>query len=145
MVASCDIVVASDNASFATPGVKTGLFCTTPGVALARAITPKKAIAMLLTGAPISAEEALMHGLVSKVVPQARLEEETMAVARQIAAASAYTVAIGKRAFYEQLEMDRPAAYELAQRVMVENLQADDAEEGIDAFLNKRVPRWSDS
>ena len=86
-----------------------------------------------------------MHGLVSKVVPQARLEEETLALARQIAAASSYTVAIGKRAFYEQLEMDRPAAYELAQRVMVENLQADDAEEGIDAFLNKRVPRWSDS
>lgn len=145
LVASCDIVVASDDASFATPGVKTGLFCTTPGVALARAITPKKAIAMLLTGSPISAEEALMHGLVSKVVPQARLEEETMALAHQIAAASSYTVAIGKRAFYEQLEMDRPAAYELAQRVMVENLQADDAEEGIDAFLNKRAPRWSDS
>jgi len=145
LVASCDIAVASEEATFATPGVKIGLFCTTPGVALARSVPSKKAMEMLLTGTPISAQEALQHGLVSSVVPAEELEERSMELARQVAAASSHIVAIGKRAFYEQLELDRPAAYQAAQRVMVRNLRAHDAKEGIDAFLNKREPKWTDS
>ena len=145
LVASCDIAIASEEATFATPGVKIGLFCTTPGVALVRAVPPKKAMEMLLTGTPISAQEALQHGLVSRVVPAEELEERSMDLARQIATASSHVVAIGKRAFYQQLELDRPAAYEVAQSVMVRNLQAHDAKEGIDAFLNKREPKWKDS
>ena len=145
MVATCDLAVASSNASFATPGVRTGLFCTTPGVAVARVIPPKKAMEMLLTGTPISAGEALRIGLINKVVEPEELEERTMAMARQIASASSRTVAIGKGAFYRQLELDRPGAYELAEGVMVENLRTKDAHEGIDAFLNKRAPKWTDS
>src|SRR5581483_8266442 len=103
LVASCDLAVASEDSTFATPGVKIGLFCTTPAVALARAVTPKKAKEMLLTGTPISAVEAERVGLVNRVVPAGRLAEETMGLARQIASASAYTVALGKGAFYEQL------------------------------------------
>jgi enoyl-CoA hydratase/carnithine racemase len=142
LVASCDLVVASEQASFATPGVKNGLFCTTPGVALSRAVGAKKAMEMLLTGRAISAREAEAAGLVNRVVPAERLHEETMALARQIVAASADTLAIGKRAFYEQLPLDRPAAYALAQRVMVENSQRPDAQEGMRAFLEKRSPKW---
>jgi enoyl-CoA hydratase/carnithine racemase len=142
LVASCDLVVAAEEASFATPGVKIGLFCTTPGVALVRAVGPKKAMEMLLTGMPISAREAEGAGLVNRVVPAASLEQETMKLAQQIAAASSGTVALGKRAFYEQLPLDRPAAYEAAQKVMVENALAPDAREGIGAFLEKRPPKW---
>lgn len=142
LAATCDLVVASENAAFATPGVKTGLFCTTPGVALSRAVGPKKAMEMLLTGTPINAREAERAGLVNRVVPADRLEEETMALARQIIAASAYTLGVGKRAFYEQITLDRPRAYEVAQEVMVENTLAPDAQEGMRAFLEKRKPRW---
>ena len=142
LVATCDLAVASDTASFATPGVQIGLFCTTPGVAVARAVMPKKAMEMLLTGAPIPAQEALDFGLVSRVAPADELEECVMALARRIASASSQTLAIGKPAFYQQLEMDRPAAYDMAQRVMVENLLAEDAQEGIAAFLEKRDPKW---
>ena len=145
LVASCDIAIASEEATFATPGVKIGLFCTTPGVALARAVPPKKAMEMLLTGMPISAREALQPGLVSRVVPAEELEERCMELARQVATASSHVVAIGKRAFYQQLELDRPAAYEVAQRVMLQNLQSHDAREGISAFLDKREPEWRDS
>ncbi len=144
LAASCDLVVAAENAAFATPGVKIGLFCTTPAVALCRAVTPKKALEMLLTGTPISAREAERAGLVNRVVPAERLAEETLNLAQQIAAASRATVALGKRAFYEQLPLDRPAAYELAQRVMVDNALAPAAREGITAFLEKRPPRWDD-
>jgi enoyl-CoA hydratase/carnithine racemase len=144
LVATCDLVVASENAAFATPGVKIGLFCTTPAVALSRAVMPKKAMEMLLTGTPISAVEAQCAGLVNHVVPAVRLAEETMKLARQIASASAETLALGKRAFYQQLHLDRPAAYEAAQRVMVENAGIADAQEGMRAFLEKRQPRWSD-
>ena len=144
LVASCDLAVASDDATFTTPGVMIGLFCTTPGVALARAVSPKKAMDMLLTSTPISAQNALTHGLVSRVVPAEDLEEQTMALAHQITAASSHVVSVGKRAFYQQLELDRTAAYELAQSVMVSNLQAHDAKEGIDAFLSKRKPEWLD-
>jgi enoyl-CoA hydratase/carnithine racemase len=143
LAASCDLVVASDDAAFATPGVKIGLFCTTPGVALSRAVTPKKAMEMLLTGTPITAAAAERAGLVSRVTPRERLDEETMQLARQIAAASAHTVSLGKRAFYQQLPLDRPAAYEVAQRVMVENAAMADAQEGMRAFLEKRPPRWT--
>jgi enoyl-CoA hydratase/carnithine racemase len=142
LVATCDLVVASEEAAFATPGVKIGLFCTTPGVALVRAVPPKKAMEMLLTGTPINATEAERVGLVSRVVPSDRLAEETMKLARQICTASAYTVALGKRAFYEQLPLDYPEAYQRAQKVMVANTIAPDAQEGMQAFLEKRSPKW---
>ncbi len=142
LVATCDLVVASEEASFATPGVKIGLFCTTPAVALARAVTPKKAMEMLLTGTPISAREAERIGLVNRIVPPNRLGEETMKLARQISTASSYTVALGKRAFYQQLPLDHAAAYGVAQKAMVENSLAPDAQEGVQAFLEKRTPKW---
>jgi enoyl-CoA hydratase/carnithine racemase len=144
LAATCDLVVAAEEAAFATPGVKIGLFCTTPAVALSRAVLPKKALEMLLTGTPISAREAERAGLVNRVVPADRLEEETMRLARQIASASGAVLALGKRAFYDQLPLDRPSAYEVAQKVMVENALAPEAREGISAFLEKRaVPRWA--
>jgi len=142
LAATCDLVVASENATFATPGVRTGLFCTTPGVALSRAVGPKKAMEMLLTGRPISAREAEQAGLVNRVVPADRLADETMALAKQIITASGYTLGIGKRAFYQQLPLDRPDAYEVAEQVMVENTLAPDAQEGMKAFLEKRPPKW---
>ena len=142
LVATCDLVVASEGATFATPGVKTGLFCTTPGVAVVRAVGPRKAMEMLLTGTPISAEEARRADLVNRIVSAERLEEETMALAQQVIAASAYTLAIGKRGFYQQVAKDRPEAYTVAQKVMVENALAPDAQEGMRAFLEKRPPRW---
>ena len=142
LAATCDLVVASEDAGFATPGVDIGLFCTTPAVALGRAVPLKRAMEMLLTGQPISASEALESGLVNRVVSADRLEEETMVLAGKVASAPMSTVSIGKAAFYRQVAMDRPQAYELAQRVMVENLQTADAKEGIGAFLEKRKPRW---
>lgn len=144
LVATCDLVVASEEAAFATPGVKIGLFCTTPGVALARAVPPKKALEMLLTGTPIDAREAERIGLVNRVVPRAKLAAETMQLAKQIASASGYTVGLGKRAFYEQLPLSCAAAYDAAQSIMVENTDAADAQEGMSAFLEKRAPRWTD-
>jgi len=144
LAATCDLVVAAENASFATPGVKIGLFCSTPAVALSRAVGPKKAMEMLLTGSPITAAEAERAGLVNRVVPAGRLAEETTKLARQVIAASGYTLAVGKRAFYEQLPLDRPAAYEVAQQAMVENALAPAAKEGITAFLEKRSPRWEE-
>ena len=143
LVATCDIAVAADNAAFATPGVQIGLFCTTPGVAVARSVMPKKAMEMLLTGRPISAQEALEFGLISRIAPAEELEEQVMDLARQIASASAQTLALGKAAFYKQIEMDRPSAYQFAGKVMVDNLLEDDAHEGITAFLEKRKPVWT--
>ena len=143
LVATCDIAVAADTAAFATPGVQIGLFCTTPGVAVARSVMPKKAMEMLLTGRPISAQEALEFGLISRIVPADELEEQVMDLARQIASASAQTLALGKAAFYQQIEMDRPSAYQFAGKVMVDNLLEDDAHEGITAFLEKRPPIWT--
>lgn len=143
LVATCDLVVAAEEASFATPGVKIGLFCTTPGVALARAVSPKKAMEMLLTGMPISAREAERVGLVNRVVPRDRLGEEVRQLAGEIVQASASVVALGKRAFYDQLPLPCAEAYESAQPVMVGNAQASDAQEGMRAFLEKRAPRWS--
>jgi len=142
LVASCDLVMASDRASFATPGVKIGLFCTTPGVAVARAVMTKKALEMLFTGLPISGADAERYGLVNRVVPSAGLAQATIELARQIMNASASILALGKQAFYRQIVLDRPEAYCLAERVMVENLEDPAAREGIAAFLEKRPPRW---
>ena len=142
LVATCDLAVAGESARFATPGVQIGLFCTTPGVALARAVNTKKAMEMLLTGIPISAADAQDAGLVNRVVPDEELEENVLELARHIAGASSQTLSIGKPAFYRQIELDRPAAYELAQAVMVDNLEKEDAQEGISAFLQKRPPQW---
>lgn len=142
LVASCDLAVASEEARFATPGVKIGLFCSTPMVALSRAVGRKKAMEMLLTGEPISAREAMAFGLVNRVVPADRLEEETRSLADKIAEASAFTLGIGKQAFYRQLDMPQPQAYAYAKEVMSLNATAADAQEGMCAFLEKRSPRW---
>jgi enoyl-CoA hydratase/carnithine racemase len=142
LVASCDLVVAAENATFATPGVKIGLFCTTPAVALCRAVPARKALEMLFTGNPITAHEAERYGLVNRVVAPERLAAETLALARQISTASAVVLKMGKRAFYEQLPLPRPDAYRLAQPVMVCNSLVGDAQEGMRAFLEKRQPQW---
>ena len=143
LAATCDLAVAAENAAFCTPGVRIGLFCSTPAVALARAVHPKQAMEMLLTGAPISAQTALAWGLVNRVVPAAQLDVAVMDLARHIAQASAYTLAVGKETFYRQLQAaDRPAAYAIAQQTMVANLLAPDGQEGIAAFLEKREPQW---
>ena len=143
LVATCDLAIASETALFATPGVQIGLFCTTPGVAVSRAVRTKKAMEMLLTGAPITADEAVEYGLINRAVPADKLKGEVEALARTISNASSYTVALGKSAFYRQREMDIPAAYEMAEKVMVENLLSADAHEGITAFLEKRAPHWT--
>jgi enoyl-CoA hydratase/carnithine racemase len=142
LVASADLAVAGSHAHFCTPGVSIGLFCSTPMVALSRNLSRKHAMEMLLTGDMIGAERAAAMGLVNRVVEAGTALDEAMALARSIAARSAVTVTIGKRAFYEQAEMPLAEAYEHATRVMVENMMARDAEEGIGAFVEKRPPRW---
>lgn len=142
LVASCDLAVASTEAAFATPGVKIGLFCTTPMVALTRAIGRKRAMEMLFTGKPIDAQTAAEWGLVNRVVPAAELSSATRALACEIARSSSDTVGIGKRAFYQQIEMEERAAYEFAQEVMSRNAASVDAQEGMGAFLEKRSPMW---
>jgi enoyl-CoA hydratase/carnithine racemase len=143
LVASCDLAVAAESARFATPGVNIGLFCSTPMVALTRAVGRKAAMEMLLTGDPIDAARAREIGLVNRVVPEAELDAAVAALAAQIAAKSPLTVAIGKQAFYRQAEMDLEAAYAYAAEVMTRNMLAADAAEGIDAFLARRAPVWS--
>ncbi len=142
LAASCDLCVASEDARFATPGVKIGLFCTTPMVALTRAVPAKKAMELLLTGDFIDAQEALRCGLVNRVVPQERLADETMSLARKILEASPGIVAIGKETFYRQLQLSQPQAYAYAKEVMALNATLPDAREGIAAFLEKRSPSW---
>lgn len=142
LVASCDLAVAAQGASFATPGVHIGLFCSTPMVALSRNVARKHAMEMLLTGAPVKADEAARLGLVNRVVPADRLREETETLARVIASKSPLTLKIGKEAFYAQAEMSLDDAYALTARVMVENMLARDAEEGISAFIEKREAVW---
>ncbi len=142
LVASCDLVVASTEAKFATPGVKIGLFCSTPMVALSRAVGSKKAMEMLLTGEAISADDALAAGLVNRVVPAGELSAATRALAAKITSSSPYVLAIGKSAFYRQLQMPQPLAYDFAQDVMAMNARAADAQEGFQAFLQKRPPKW---
>ena len=145
LVATCDLAVAAEEARFATPGVRIGLFCSTPMVAVSRNLPRKKVMEMLLTGEPISAQEALHYGLVNKVVPGERLEEETRALAEKIAASSPFVVGLGKQAFYRQMEMPQHQAYRYAQEVMSLNALAADAQEGMCAFLDKRQPRWQGS
>jgi enoyl-CoA hydratase/carnithine racemase len=144
LVASCDLAVAARSAKFATPGVNLGLFCSTPMVALSRNVSRKHGMEMLLTGDMISAEHAARIGLVNFVVDPGSEHEEAMALAKKIAAKSTLTVKIGKEAFYRQLEMPLADAYEYASEVMVENMLARDAEEGIGAFIEKREPKWED-
>lgn len=142
LVATCDLAVAADTATFATPGVNIGLFCSTPMVALSRNVSRKAAMEMLLLGEALSAEEARQFGLVNRVVPRERVRGEALSMARTIAAKSRATVAIGKNAFYRQIELPLAEAYDDAARVMVENMMAADAEEGICAFIEKRPPVW---
>lgn len=144
LAATCDLVVAAEEARFATPGVKIGLFCSTPMVALSRAVPAKQALEMLLTGEPISAAEARSYGLVNRVVPAAELEEATRALAARIVAASATVVGLGKQVFYRQLGMPQHQAYAYTREVMSFNATFPDAQEGICAFLEKRAPRWGD-
>jgi enoyl-CoA hydratase/carnithine racemase len=142
LVAACDLAIASEHAAFATPGVKIGLFCTTPMVALTRAIGRKRALEMLLTGRRIDAPTAADWGLVNRVVPAPELRAETLRLAHEIAAAAEITIATGKRAFYGQIDRPQDEAYELAQDVMSRNAIEPDAQEGMAAFLEKRPPRW---
>lgn len=142
LVAACDLAVASTEASFATPGVRIGLFCSTPMVALTRAIGRKRAMEMLLTGEPVDAPTALEWGLVNRVVPPERLHETALELAGKIASASRTVVAIGKAAFYTQIDLDQPSAYQYTKEVMTRNALEADAHEGISAFLEKRAPKW---
>ena len=142
LVASCDLAIASEQAAFATPGVRIGLFCTTPMVALTRAIGRKRAMEMLLTGQPVDAATAADWGLLNRVVPPEELKNETRKLACRIAEASDMTVAIGKQAFYTQIDLDQLKAYAYAKEIMTMNLMAADAQEGISAFLEKRPPCW---
>jgi enoyl-CoA hydratase/carnithine racemase len=144
LVATCDLAVAASDAHFATPGVNIGLFCSTPMVALTRAVGRKAAMEMLLTGKLIDAETAQAIGLVNRVVPREGLRDAVDGLAREIAGKSALTVKIGKEAFYRQAELDLAAAYRYAAEVMTTNMLARDAGEGIDAFLAKRPPFWHD-
>lgn len=143
LVASADLAVAAASARFATPGVDIGLFCSTPMVALSRAIGRKLAMEMLLTGDMVTADRAQALGLVNRVVPDQQLAQATRALAAQIAAKSPLTVALGKQAFYRQAEMDLAQAYDYTAEVMTTNMLARDAQEGIDAFLSKRKPQWT--
>jgi enoyl-CoA hydratase/carnithine racemase len=143
LVATCDLAIASDQAQFATPGVKIGLFCTTPMVALSRAVGRKRALEMLLTGKLVDAATAAEWGLVNRVVPADQLESETRRLACQIAEASSFTVALGKQAYYTQIDLDQPKAYAYAKEVMTMNSLAHDAQEGIAAFLEKRAACWT--
>jgi len=143
LVATCDLAIAADDARFATPGVNIGLFCSTPMVALSRAVGRKTAMEMLLTGDLIGARRARELGLVNRVVPESELDSVVAALAAQIVAKSPLTLAIGKEAFYSQAEMALDDAYAYASEVMTRNMLARDAAEGIDAFLAKREPHWT--
>ncbi len=145
LAAACDLVIAAEEASFATPGVRIGLFCSTPMVPLVRAVGRKRAMEMLVTGRAIDARTAADWGLVNRVVPAARLEGETRALAADIARASHLVVGIGKQAFYSQIDLDEPRAYACVKEVMTMNAMAEDAREGIAAFLEKRAPCWKNA
>jgi enoyl-CoA hydratase/carnithine racemase len=145
LVAACDLAIAGDQARFALPGVGIGLFCSTPLVAVGRAVSRKHAMEMALTGNLYGASEAERFGLVNRVVPAGAALAEALALAASIAARSAATVAIGKRTFYQQMELPLAEAYAVASRAMVDNLAHADANEGIGAFLDKRAPHWGDA
>ncbi len=143
LVAACDLAIAESGARFATPGVKIGLFCSTPMVAVTRAVGRKRALQLLLTGQFIDAATAADWGLVNEVVPADRLDAAVTALAQQITAASPVTIGIGKAAFYRQIDLPEPEAYRLTQAVMARNAEEVDAQEGIQAFLEKRAPTWT--
>lgn len=145
LVASCDLAIAADTAKFSTPGVHIGLFCSTPMVALSRNVSNKHAMEMLLTGDMTSAKRAAEIGLVNRCTSPDALRDDVMAMARKIASKSSMTLATGKRAFYAQAQMPLADAYDYASRVMVDNMLARDAEEGIGAFIEKRAPEWQDA
>ncbi len=142
LVATCDLAIASSAAKFATPGVKIGLFCTTPMVALTRAIGRKRAMEMLLTGEFVDAATAAEWGLINRVVAPDELESATRALAEQIASAAGFVIGLGKAAFYAQIDLDQPKAYAYAKEVMSMNALAEDAQEGMGAFVGKRAPAW---
>jgi enoyl-CoA hydratase/carnithine racemase len=144
LVASCDLAVASEKASFATPGVDIGLFCSTPMVALTRNIARKQAMEMLLTGEPVSAMAAQRMGLINRVVTDGTERDAALELAQKVARKSAHAVKLGKAAFYRQAEMNLADAYRHATEVMTENMMAHDAEEGVSAFIEKRDPTWKD-
>jgi enoyl-CoA hydratase/carnithine racemase len=143
LVATCDLAIASERASFATPGVRIGLFCSTPMVAVSRAVGRKRALEMLLTGDAIDAWTAADWGMVNRVVPEAELRAATLALADRIGQASGFTLKTGKQAFYRQADLPQAEAYAFTEQVMTENALAADAQEGICAFLEKRKPRWT--
>ena len=143
LVATCDLAIAAGTATFATPGVKIGLFCTTTMVALSRAVGRKRAMEMLLSGKPVDAATACEWGLINRAVPAGELEAETRKLAHHIADASSFTVGLGKQAFYAQIDLDQPKAYAYAKEVMSMNALAQDAQEGISAFLEKRAACWT--
>ena len=142
LVASCDLALSSDDAKFATPGVKIGLFCSTPMVAVSRKVSRKKTMKMLLTGDSIDAKYAKEIGLINDYYPISKLEDEILKLAKKIITKSNYTVKVGKEAFYKQLEMPIKKAYKYTSKVMANNMMAMDAKEGISAFLEKRTPKW---
>jgi enoyl-CoA hydratase/carnithine racemase len=142
LVAACDLAIAAEGTRFATPGVKIGLFCSTPAVPVVRAIGRKRAFELLLTGEPIDAATALEWGLVNRVVPAQELEATVAELVDTVARASALTISIGKQAFYEQVDRDEAGAYEVMKDVMTRNSLAGDAQEGMSAFLEKRPPTW---
>ena len=143
LVATCDLAVASEESWFATPGVRIGLFCSTPMVALSRAVGRKRAMEMLLTGKQVDSHTAAEWGLVNRVVPAGELEAETRRLACQIAEASGFTVGLGKQAYYAQIDLDQPKAYAYTKEVMTMNALAHDAQEGMSAFLEKRAACWT--
>jgi enoyl-CoA hydratase/carnithine racemase len=142
LVAACDLAIASETAAFATPGVKIGLFCSTPMVEVSRAVGRKRALEMLLTGRSVDARTACEWGLVNRVVPAAELAAATKQLACEVAQASPFTVALGKQAFYAQIDLDQPKAYAYSKEVMSMNALAADAQEGMTAFLEKRAACW---
>ena len=144
LVATCDLAIASENARFATPGVNIGLFCSTPMVALSRNISKKNSMEMLLTGDLIDSYKAKEFGLINRVVPEKKLEQTVNEIAEKILQKSSKTIAVGKKAFYEQLELGVSEAYELTSMIMTENMTEYNAQEGVDAFLKKRAPIWKD-
>jgi len=143
LVAACDLAIAETGARFATPGVKIGLFCTTPMIPLVRVVGRRRAMDMLLSGRFVSAEEALQFGLVNKVVPADKLAEETRNWALELAQASPFVLSLGKKAFYSQVDLDERSAYDYAKEVIAMNCMADDAYEGMSAFIEKRKPVWT--